>query len=286
MIAAPVSLMDENSVNCLVATVQAVRDNGYHPHVVAFDTLARNMRGGDENSTRDMGIAVANSALIQQALGCCVLAVHHSGKDEARGLRGSNALFGAVDTLLRITRDELSLTLLVEAQKDGMDGQDFSFTAKVIDLPPEEDGKPRSSLVVLATTPTSDTPTRKKSAEPNMPKQQRMALRILTDLIASEGTPLPERSGFPTQTTPPILGVPIARWRAECHDAVYPAPRKPIAAARRLPGVSTGFSNANSRLVVISSSGSHRTDHDRTGPPDISDIPPKRGEMSCPVCPV
>ncbi|HEX7041243.1 MAG TPA: AAA family ATPase, partial [Trueperaceae bacterium] len=65
------------------------------PVLVVIDTLARAMKGGDENSAQDMGaLNDAVSALIQ-ATGACVMLVHHSGKNKASGARGSSALLGA-----------------------------------------------------------------------------------------------------------------------------------------------------------------------------------------------
>ncbi len=72
------------------------------PVLIVIDTLARAMKGGDENSAQDMGaLNDAVSALIE-ATGACVLLVHHSGKNKASGARGSSALLGAVDTELQV----------------------------------------------------------------------------------------------------------------------------------------------------------------------------------------
>ena len=51
---------------------------------VIVDTLARAMAGMEENSAKDMGIAVAGIEAIAIALDCAVTAVHHSGKDQSR----------------------------------------------------------------------------------------------------------------------------------------------------------------------------------------------------------
>lgn len=66
-----------------------------------FDTLARCMEG-DENSVKDMSAAVKGSDAIREATGAAVLLVHHAGKDHSKGMRGSTALLGAVDAVLRM----------------------------------------------------------------------------------------------------------------------------------------------------------------------------------------
>ena len=55
--------------------------------------------------------------VIQRHAGCAVLAVHHSGKDAARGMRGSSSLLGLSDTVLAMTASEALLTLKVEKAK-------------------------------------------------------------------------------------------------------------------------------------------------------------------------
>lgn len=78
------------------------------PVLVVIDTLARAMKGGDENSAQDMGaLNDAVSALIH-ATGACVMLVHHSGKNKASGARGSSALLGAIDTEIEVDARQLT----------------------------------------------------------------------------------------------------------------------------------------------------------------------------------
>jgi hypothetical protein len=44
--------------------------------------------------------------------------VHHAGKDTSKGLRGSSALLGAVDTVIELSGDTHALRLAVTDQKD------------------------------------------------------------------------------------------------------------------------------------------------------------------------
>ena len=88
------------------------------PSLVIFDTLARCMAGGDENSAKDMGLLIAGADRIRAELGCAVLLVHHTNKS-GESERGSTALRGGVDTLLKLKKnDEGTLTLECEKQKD------------------------------------------------------------------------------------------------------------------------------------------------------------------------
>lgn len=108
-----VNLMNRAVVNELAAIVAEL-----HPALVVLDTLARCTVGADENSTKDMGQAIDAVDQLRDAADCTVLFDHHTGKDGAKGARGSTALIGAVDTAIEITRDARRLTIRCEAQRD------------------------------------------------------------------------------------------------------------------------------------------------------------------------
>ncbi len=92
------------------------------PSLIVFDTLARCLVGGDENSAKDMGLAVAQLDRLRKATGATVLVVHHTGKEG--GLeRGSGALRGAADTVLKLQLEHHRLVLRCEKQKDGSLGK-------------------------------------------------------------------------------------------------------------------------------------------------------------------
>lgn len=87
------------------------------PVLVIFDTLARCMVGGDENSTRDMGLVVDAIHQLIDRIGCTVVVVHHTGHGGDRE-RGSSALRGAADTSIRVAAEDGVIRLTCEKQKD------------------------------------------------------------------------------------------------------------------------------------------------------------------------
>lgn len=91
-----INLLDTAEVKILCQS--AIKLN---PALVIFDTLARCIPGGDENSAKDMGLAVRSANLIQRTLNTAVNWVHHSNRAE-RGERGSGALRGASDVIIEI----------------------------------------------------------------------------------------------------------------------------------------------------------------------------------------
>lgn len=85
--------------------------------LVVVDTLNRCSPGADENSSRDMGAAIAGLDRVRKLTGATVLAVHHTGKDPTKGLRGHSSLIAALDTALEVRAAENVLTLTAEKQK-------------------------------------------------------------------------------------------------------------------------------------------------------------------------
>jgi len=115
------------------------------PKLVIVDTLARNFGGGDENSTKDMNVFIQHVDRLRTKLGCAVLVVHHSGHGQERE-RGSSALRGAADTMLRVTKtDGQRLRLTCDKQKDGEETLDLALRLEVV---PSPDPLVRSCVLV------------------------------------------------------------------------------------------------------------------------------------------
>ena len=135
-----VNLRSMEELDRLLEAVE-VPEEGFS--MIVIDTVARSLAGGDENSAADMGLFVSACETISRRLGCTVLAIHHSGKDPSRGMRGSSALLGAVDTSLSVTKHDGVVTLKMEKQKDAEEIQPVSFSVTPIEI----DSR-RSSLVL------------------------------------------------------------------------------------------------------------------------------------------
>ncbi len=88
--------------------------------LVVIDTLNQTAAGADENSAKDMGLYIASMKRLLDKTGATVIVVHHSGKDSAKGMRGSTALLGAMDTTIEVVRNANNgpITVAVKKQKD------------------------------------------------------------------------------------------------------------------------------------------------------------------------
>lgn len=102
------------------------------PSLVVIDTLARCIPGGDENSAKDVGLAIASLDTIRQRTGAHVLVVHHSGKGPGQGARGSSALEAAVDTVLEITVRKEIVEVATTKQKHRRHGPAMSFRPRTV----------------------------------------------------------------------------------------------------------------------------------------------------------
>ena len=122
----------------VIAHIKAWQEaKGYPPvRIVVVDTLSRSMQGADESMARDMSMFVTNCERITQELGCLVIAIHHAGKDAARGTRGSNSLEGASDVIWYVEKDEASTlhTVTIQAMKDAEEGETWSFSLQPFEL--------------------------------------------------------------------------------------------------------------------------------------------------------
>jgi hypothetical protein len=149
------SVEDFNAL--MVAIETLVMETGIDFKLIVVDTLARAFGGGDENSASDMMQFVVTCGRIQQIVqGAALMILHHSGKDQSRGMRGSSALLGAVDTELELIRFEDSMKGIIRTakQKDGEDGTRYGFEMVKVELAAPagslQIGEPVTSLAVQA----------------------------------------------------------------------------------------------------------------------------------------
>lgn len=117
--------------------------------VVIIDTLNRAAPGMDENSSRDMGMAIEGAKTLQRLTAGLVVLVAHTGKDTAKGLRGHSSLFAALDAAILVSRDGDLRSWKVDKAKDGKDGDAHRFRLTIVDIGTDEDGDTITSCVVM-----------------------------------------------------------------------------------------------------------------------------------------
>jgi hypothetical protein len=128
-------LLDKDEIEGLIDTLCRLPEL---PVLVIIDTLARTTVGGDENSARDMGEFVAAIDRIRAAFGCTVLVVHHATK-EGKFERGSSALRGAADVVIKTSKKgKTEVVITCEKGKDFPEFDPFTVVLRQVEIDGDE----------------------------------------------------------------------------------------------------------------------------------------------------
>jgi len=149
--ARPKALQVVEQLNYLIEIAKKVR-----PDVIIFDTFAKMTLGKKENASEESGPIAENFGEVVREAGpqCAGLIVHHAGKDETKGLRGSTALLGALDGVWKLERsDNGGLTLSVEKLNARKEPLPTYFRIEGQDMPdPQHPGESRSVGVLVSSS--------------------------------------------------------------------------------------------------------------------------------------
>jgi hypothetical protein len=95
---------------------------------VIIDALVDIMVGGDENSVKDTQPVFMELRRLADKYQAAIVVIHHTGK--SGDYRGSSALKGAVDLLLKVTSQPKSKVINFDVEK-GRDIEPFKFSASI-----------------------------------------------------------------------------------------------------------------------------------------------------------
>lgn len=172
--------------------------------IIVLDTLARTFGAGDENTAQDMNAFVASTDRLREDTGAHVAVIHHGRKDGGDA-RGSSALSGAADLIVRITRDTTASAATVEAAKDDADGAALPFCLRQVEIGRDDDGEMRWTCIAEEAVAIL-------RSGPRLSAGAERALSVLAELIAGECTAAPGADVARPQS------VEDFRWRAECES--------------------------------------------------------------------
>lgn len=137
---------DRKAAKAIVDAVALLESmTGLPCRAVAIDTVNAVTPGMDENSSADVGVFLRNLRTILAETNATVMPVHHTGKDESRGMRGSNALLAKAETTLFVSDGVLSTVKM----RDGQRGQRLPFAIKILNLWTDDKGRPVGAPVVI-----------------------------------------------------------------------------------------------------------------------------------------
>lgn len=191
LIAQSVDLFNEDAD--LSDLIEAARHVG--ARLLVLDTLARVLVGGDENATRDMSAFVRNIDRLREEADVHVAVVHHGGH-QGNHARGSIALVGAADLVVKVEKLHGANVATVTHAKDDESGMGLAFTMGVVDLKPDAKGRPRTTCLaegIEGVVPAGPPPPRKLNDEAEALR------RHITDLFAEgAGREMEVVAGGPT----------------------------------------------------------------------------------------
>lgn len=140
----------------LLHELRQEKEAGREYGLIIFDTQAMCTVGVDENKS-EMNLVINVLHRIRQETGACVLIVHHFGKDERKGMRGSSMLYAAADTVLVLKRSDDSMEVKLSTaqgdegkQKDNPTEKDFLTLEMMVHTVGEDYfGDPVTSLAAV-----------------------------------------------------------------------------------------------------------------------------------------
>lgn len=149
-----VSLLDGKDFEDFIYALESKVKN---TALIIVDTLARSMLGGDENSSRDMGQFIERCDMLKARFDCTVMIVHHTNK---MGIveRGSGALRGASDMMIRVSDDDDIKIIECTKSKDSAPFPTMYKKLQPVDVGMiNEDGESVMPMVIIETDPMAQT---------------------------------------------------------------------------------------------------------------------------------
>ena len=199
-----IDLLNRNCVDTILATIHEVEQHFARKVGLAiFDTYAKGIAagGGDEDKARDQNVVQANlRRLFDRGCHIHIGGVGHTGKDESRGERGSNARLADVDVQVQIAGDDIK-TATVSKANDQPEGVLTSFRLEPFDFGPDEDGDVFRTFIL----------SREIYQKPT--DRQVLALRALANVVLSQGRDPPSEYQLP----PGSKGVAAEVWKGELY---------------------------------------------------------------------
>jgi hypothetical protein len=204
-----INLMDPSCVDVILATIHAAAERfGIPVGYIVIDTFAKGIAagGGDEDKARDQNKCLPNLRRVHERADLHIAIVGHTGKDETKGSRGSNAHPADADLQVQIFGDDIKSARVIKGN-DQPEGELTAFRLESADLGVDEDGDPVTTAIVSDEQVNGRT--RQASASTRLPKAAQTALRALTEALDKQGEPAPASNHIP----PSVKVVTVEQWR-------------------------------------------------------------------------
>jgi hypothetical protein len=205
-----IDMMSPRCIEIIIATIrQAEEVFGHKVGLIIIDTFNKGIAigGGDENSAKDQNRALANLRKVVERTNVHIACVGHTGKDESKGQRGSNAPKADADLEVQITGDDgAAKTATVIKANDQPLGPLTAFRLEPFELGKDEDGDPVPIYIIANEIIIT---TRSKKLERPLKGNPKIALDAL-QMALDEAGAVPEPSNHIPAN---VRTVPIEIWR-------------------------------------------------------------------------
>ena len=151
LITQPLNLLDDDAVTRFIRYLGDLEQREKIDfRLVVLDTYSQCISGADENSQAVASKASSAMIRIRRELETTVVYVHHTGKDDSREMRGSDALRANTDGAVKIVKDDEDspfATAIVKRSKDAPTGGRVRFKMNFQKIPRLAGAKFDGSLV-------------------------------------------------------------------------------------------------------------------------------------------
>jgi AAA domain len=189
-----IDLMDKTCAEVILATLKHAEDRfGIEVGLAIFDTYSKGIAagGGDEDKARDQNIVLANLRRVLDQVNIHIAGIGHTGKDESRGERGSNARKADVDLQVQISGDIIKTATIIKAN-DQAEGALTAFKLEAFDFGVDEDGEPNRTFIL-----SDEVYTAQAAGERGLSPKQRLAMEALAEATLSKGRAPPAEYALP-----------------------------------------------------------------------------------------
>lgn len=104
--------------------------------LIVIDTLAACFGPKSQDDATAAGEYMNNADKLSRRIGCAVLSIHHTGKNENSGMRGSRVFFDRADSVVEVKRGKSNTSFAnVDKLRNGRGGARFAFDIDGLDIP-------------------------------------------------------------------------------------------------------------------------------------------------------
>jgi hypothetical protein len=150
--------------------------------LIGIDTISAAAGWESENDAAQVQMVMNHMNAVSRATGAFVLAVDHFGKDVTAGTRGSIVKEATADVILAVLGERKEegtvkdTRLVLRKVREGPQGLEFPFDAKIVDMGQDQYNEPLTSRVI-------DWNVERQKPEPK--KQKPLGQKILEDILSA-----------------------------------------------------------------------------------------------------